>query len=429
MNKYKIILYILCVSFSLVNGQVNTYSPYSYFALGQLHPIGNNYNISMGGLGTSVNSNQYLNYINPASYAFLDITTFEFGMRSSFINMSQKLTDSQNVEQNNFVSGLTSIGLGFPISRKVSLSASLFPYTSVGYSMMTDEVIFNQTLTPQDSIAASTTLYSGSGGINKFLLGISVNILDNLSLGASFNYLFGSIKRETRLSSNQSPWYFRDISEKILRGSNFDIGLLYFKMIDDYKINIGFTIRPAKDINTQRSILQVMSGEVYSSDNPINLDLLDENTGNNNTHLPLESSIGVSIQANEKWLIGLDYRYNNWENYDESNINVCCMQNSNEFIFGGFYTPNKDDIYNYFNRVQYRFGASYSSGYLDPLTHFSGTLGLGLPINRVSSKANIAFKYGVITSDLNQNDFMEQYFSIYLSMTLNEKWFQKLKIQ
>ncbi len=429
MNKYKIILYILCVSFSLVNGQINTYSPYSYFAIGQLHPIGNNINISMGGLGTSVNSNHYLNYINPASYAFLDMTTFEFGARSSFINMSQKVIDSQNLEQNNFVSGLTSIGLGFPISSKVSLSASLLPYTSVGYSMMTDELIFNQSSAPNDTIAASTTLYSGSGGISKFLLGISVNILDNLSLGANFNYLFGSIKRETRLSSNQSPWYFRDISEKILRGSNFDIGLLYFKMIDDYKINIGFTIRPAKDIDTQRSTLQVMSGEVYSADNPINLDLLDENIGNNNTHLPLESSIGLSIEANEKLLIGIDYRYNNWENYDESDINICCMQNSNEFILGGFYTPNKNDIYNYFNRVQYRFGASYSSGYLDDLTHFSGTLGLGLPINRVSSKANIAFKYGVIKSDLNQNDFTEQYFSIYLSMTLNEKWFQKLKIQ
>ena len=424
MNKYKIILYILFVSFSLVNGQINTYSPYSYFAIGQLHPIGNNYNISMGGLGTSVTSSQHLNYINPASYSFLDRTAFEFGMRSSFINMTQ-----QNLEQNNFVSGLTSIGLGFPISSKVSLSASLLPYSSVGYSMNTEEVVFNQPSAPQDSIAASTTLYNGSGGINKFLLGVSFNILDNLSVGANFNYLFGSIKRETRLSSNQSPWYFRDISEKILRGSNFDIGLLYFTKIDDYKINIGFTMRPAKDINTQRSILQVMSGEVYNSDNPINLDLLDENTENNNTHLPLESSIGLSIQANEKWLLGFDYRYNNWENYDESDINVCCMKNSNEFILGGFYTPNKDDIYNYFNRVQYRFGVSYLSGYLDPLTHFSGTLGLGLPINRVSSKANIAFKYGIIKSDFNQIDFMEKYFSIYLSMTLNEKWFQKLKIQ
>jgi len=424
MNKYKIILYILLVSFSLVNGQINTHSPYSYFAIGQLHPIGNNYNISMGGLGTSVNSSQHLNYINPASYSFLDRTAFEFGMRSSFINMTQ-----QNLEQNNFVSGLTSIGLGFPISSKVSLSASLLPYSSVGYSMNTEEVVFNQPSTLQDSIAASTTLYNGSGGINKFLLGVSFNILDNLSIGANFNYLFGSIKSETRLSSNQSPWYFRDISEKILRGSNFDIGLLYFTKLDDYKINIGFTIRPAKDINTQRSILQVMSGEVYNSDNPINLDLLNENTENNNTHLPLESSIGLSIQANEKWLLGFDYRYNNWANYDESDINVCCMKNSNEFILGGFYTPNKDDIYNYFNRVQYRFGFSYLSGYLDPLTHFSGTLGLGLPINRVSSKANIALKYGVIKSDFNQIDFMEKYFSIYLSMTLNEKWFQKIKIQ
>ena len=95
MNRYKIILYTLFVSFSLVNGQINTYSPYSYFALGQLHPIGNNYNISMGGLGTSVAPSQYLNYINPASYSFLDRTVFEFGMRSSFINMSQN-----NLEQN-----------------------------------------------------------------------------------------------------------------------------------------------------------------------------------------------------------------------------------------------------------------------------------------------------------------------------------------
>jgi len=424
MNKYKIILYTLIFSLSLVNGQINTYSPYSYFALGQLHPIGNNYNISMGGLGTSVAPSQYLNYINPASYSFLDRTVFEFGMRSSFINMSQN-----NLEQNNFVSGLTTIGLGFPISSKVGLSASLSPYTSVGYSMMTDEVIFTQPPALKDSVAASQTLYNGSGGINKFALGVSVSILENLSIGGSFNYLFGSIKRETRLSSNQSPWYFRNISEKILRGSNFDIGLLYFTWINDYKLNIGFTMRPGKNINTQRNILQVMSGEVYSPDNPINIDLSDSNVGNQDTYLPLESSIGMSIQASEKWLIGLDYRYNNWKNYDESDVTVCCMQNSNEFILGGFYTPNKDDIYNYFNRVQYRFGVSYLSGYLDPLNHFSGTLGLGLPINRVSSKANIALKYGVIKSDFNNSELTERYFSIYLSMTLNEKWFQKLKIQ
>tara|TARA_B100000579_G_scaffold294092_1_gene244383 strand:- start:309 stop:626 length:318 start_codon:yes stop_codon:yes gene_type:complete len=105
------------------------------------------------------------------------------------------------------------------------------------------------------------------------------------------------------------------------------------------------------------------------------------------------------------------------------------MRNSNEFILGGFFTPKKDDIYNYFNRVQYRIGFSYFSGYLDPLTHLSATLGMGLPINRVSSKANIAFKYGFIKSDLNKRDFEEKYFSIYLSMSLNDKWFQKIKIQ
>ena len=164
---------------------------------------------------------------------------------------------------------------------------------------------------------------------------------------------------------------------------------------------------------------------------------------NNNTiSLPLEASIGFSIQSNTKWLIGLEYKNVNWREYNESEIDVCCMHSSNEFIIGGFFTPDKDDIYNYFNRVQYRFGLSYSMGYLDltdlynenateknPLTHFSGSFGMALPINQVSSTANISFRYGFINNGFSDNYIKERYFSIYLAMTLNEKWFNKIKIQ
>ena len=132
----------------------------------------------------------------------------------------------------------------------------------------------------------------------------------------------------------------------------------------------------------------------------------------------------------------------NWRDYNESEIDVCCMHSSNEFIIGGFFTPNKDDIYNYFNRVQYRWGLSYSKGYLDltdlynenssetnPLTHFSGSFGMVLPINKVSSTANISARYGFINNGFSDDYIKERYFSIYLAMTLNEKWFNKIKIK
>ena len=422
MNKYRIILCILLFSLTITKGQVNTYNPYSSYAIGQLSPVGHNYNISMGGLGTSLASNQYLNYTNPASYSFLDRTSFEFGMRSSFINMFQN-----NTKQKNFISGLTSIGLGFPISNRFGLSASLLPYSSVGYNVQTNRTINSISLDP---LAESTTIIEGSGGINKFLLGTSFKILKNLSFGANINYLFGSIEREEHLYTNPLQWHLREINAKFIRGFNFDFGLLYFHLMEDYKFNMGFSVRPAKEINTQSQTVRVRSlGEIYYPANPDNEIQIDE-VSNHQTNFPLESSVGISIEDNKKWLLGLDYKYINWDNYYELGKNTCCMQNSHEFIFGGFFTPKKDDIYNYFNRVQYRFGLSYSSGYLDYINHFSGTLGLALPINRVVSTLNIALKYGVMSpSELMVNPIKEQYFSIYLSMTLNEKWFQKIKIQ
>ena len=50
-------------------------------------------------------------------------------------------------------------------------------------------------------------------------------------------------------------------------------------------------------------------------------------------------------------------------------------------------------------------------------------------MNKVSSMANIGFKYGLSGISLDENYIKERYFTIYFSMTLNEKWFNKRKIE
>ena len=83
------------------------------------------------------------------------------------------------------------------------------------------------------------------------------------------------------------------------------------------------------------------------------------------------------------------------------------MDNLSNIIIGGYWIPKYSDIHNYWNTVQYRFGLRYSNGYLDLnsfdsnssssllLNDYSLSLGLGLPIPKNLSEANIGFQYGV----------------------------------
>ena len=65
----------------------------------------------------------------------------------------------------------------------------------------------------------------------------------------------------------------------------------------------------------------------------------------------------------------------------------------------------------------------------EKLQDMSITLGFGLPMSKKLSTANLAFKYGVMGRDDAPNYIRENYFSVYISMTLNEKWFNKRKIE
>ena len=82
------------------------------------------------------------------------------------------------------------LGFGFPISDKIGVTTALLPYSSVGYNV-SSEVLTN------DEIGLINYIYSGSGGINRFLFGTGVQITNNISVGLNWNYFFGSIHKAT----------------------------------------------------------------------------------------------------------------------------------------------------------------------------------------------------------------------------------------
>ena len=437
MKKNNFLIFLVLLAFFSVKAQVNTYSPYSYFGVGQLHSLSTTSNIVNGGLGVSTYSLYSLNHVNPASISFLDQTSFEIGSITTFINMSQG-----NLEQRNFVSSLSNIGLGFPIlgssssNNQLGLSFALLPYSNVGYNVNTEVLI-------DDYIGLENYNYNGFGGINKFIVGSGWRITNNIAIGANLNYLFGNISRSTEVYTENSIIQFRENHFTLINDINFDCGVLFTKSISDYRINLGFTFSPERQIKSKTNLFQhtyITSGEFETFVDTI----LDVENTIENMIMPSDYAVGFSIESSSKWLLGIDYKYTNWEKHGQS-LSYNYMSDKNELIIGAKFIPKKTDIYNYFNRVQYSLGVSYESGYLDllratntegvesnVLTDLALTFGMALPMNKVYSKANLGFRYGVRKSE---NDFLtgdnidENYLTVYLSMTLNEKWFKKRKIQ
>ena len=436
MNKYRTLIFCILLIVLSLKGQINTYSPYSYFGVGELYNSSSVSNVAMGGFGLTTTGKYSINNINPSSYSFLDLTCFELGFRSSFIDMSQG-----NLEQNNFVSGLFNLGLGFPISNNVGFSIGLSPYSAVGYSVTSREFI-------HDDIGFADYNFSGSGGLNKILVGagwevVSANHID-ISVGANLNYFFGGINEVNTVATDNSQIKFREEIESVVGDYNVEMGVLLNYWLSDYKFSIGATLTPEKSIASRTNIFQhtyISSGDYESLIDTI---LYVPANGNNDyITLPIDYSIGFSLESTSKWLIGLDYNFTNWESSFQSTSH---MRNQHRFILGGQFIPKKDDIHNYFNRVEYKLGFSYASGYLNlgstaiesnfedftkqdaPLNDWSVSAGMSLPMNRVYSRAHIGLRYGY--RGYPESGFItENYFTVYLSMTLNEKWFKKRKIE
>ncbi len=184
-TKYFIFIIILLgFSYNILFGQSSSTSPYSRFGIGDLQSNSFVQNLGMGYSGLAVHEPFSINFTNPASYASLRLTNFEFGATSNFTwyestGFPAFKTNSSNISY---------VAIGFPvISGKWGASFGILPFSNVGY-----EISNNSTLVDGNN---ADFLYTGNGGINQFYFGNGINICRNLSIGLNASYLFGSINR------------------------------------------------------------------------------------------------------------------------------------------------------------------------------------------------------------------------------------------
>ena len=428
---YTILLLFTSISFS----QINTYSPYSFYGVGQFYPIGFSQNFSMSGLSNAVIDNHHLNFQNPASLSFLTLTSVELGFNLTQINMQQG-----ELNKSNTFSNILGFGIGFPISQKTSVAISFRPFSSIGYDI---EYVESQT---NDKINSGDLTYnfSGNGGLNKATISgshkFSLNSNFTISAGLNLNYFFGTISKVNLIEIESNDFVnYRENTSSFIRDIQLNYGLIIDRKINNKNISFGLIYSPQTNLASSQDIFAntyTLSGASESFRDTIK----DVNEQNGYMQFPTFLSVGLNLYNTNNWLLGIDYNFSNWKNYKLFNNTFDYIENLNEFIIGGYFVPKFDDIHNYWNKVQYRLGVSFSTGYLnlssiqnintgnELLRDLKLSIGFGMPIPKNTSQLNFGIQFGKRgSSDGSLVD--EKYVNFIFSMTFNDKWFKKRKIE
>jgi hypothetical protein len=442
---------------SLSNAQRGTVSPYSRYGVGELQTSASVAQISMGGISTAWFSKDRLNFINPATYSFDTITTFEAGIRGEL----SELSTSQTKQTANNAS-ISYITFGFPIVKNVwGASLGVVPYSNVGYNIIDEE--------NNDQAGRVDYTFKGDGGLTRFYLGNAVapfanlnekfkatekykklaadrdtvqlkkienrqKLLKGFSLGFNASWLFGSLTN-TRIIE------FKDVinsyNNKIVNTSSlgdvyFNFGILYtYNFENNYFMNAGITGAMKSDISSKFNSLWYNYTSVAAGYETVKDTVQNIADQRGNTTIPLYYSGGIAIGKSGKWLAEIDFAMQDWSKY--SSFSKDSLKNSYNIASGVEWTPNRQGL-KYTQKIQYRFGAHFYKSYLQlnnaDIDDYGFSFGFGLPVinkDRIQ-KATLQLGFEAGQKGTTENHLIrQQYLRFHLGITLNESWFFKRK--
>ncbi|MGS2725242.1 hypothetical protein ACU8DI_01440 [Psychroserpens sp. BH13MA-6] len=430
----KKLVIVLVAFFSIQSyAQEGTASPYSFYGIGSLKFKGTVENRSMGGLSVYTDS-IHVNLRNPAAYVAPNLkiwdeetrpVKFSFGASHNSLNLK---TESGEAKANSTT--FDYLALSVPVGR-FGLGFGLVPYTSVGYKLedSEDDVIQNR--------------YKGEGGVNRVFLGLGYSITDKLSAGIDVNYNFGNIQNSVVKfvyddDGNLVQYQSRESNRSDLSGLNVNLGLTYKSMINEkLELQAGLTYSPKSDLNSlnERSfatiVISANTGEEFVL-NEIEADLESQGLDETNLTLPSRLSFGAGIGEPRKWFLGAEFTTQNTSKFSNPIVSIenANFVNASNIAIGGFYIPDYISFSSYWKRVTYRAGLHFEHTGLEinneAIREFGMSFGVGLPIGQVFSNANIGLELGR-RGTTNQNLIQENFFNLNISLSLNDRWFQKLK--
>lgn len=421
-KKASYVLSVLLISSLTLQAQEN--SPYSRFGLGDQLSGQNILNRAMGGLSIPYNDYQSVNFINPATYARLKVTTLDVGVDFS----SRTLRTTEPVQKYTSRYMIPSyVQLGMPLSKKGNwgMNFGIRPLTRINYNLRSSGRISGI-----DSVAYN---YIGNGGSYQAFVGTGIGT-KNFSVGVNGGYRFGNKLYNTRvLILNDTVPYQKTNSADTTRfgGLFLEAGLLW-------RIHLGkktwLRVGANGSLSNKLNAVRDLSRETfeYSATNGVDvLDSVYKATGQEGTIIyPSSYGFGLMLEVEDKWGIGAELNTTSWSQYryyDKPDN----LRDNWTFRFGAQLLPNPIGK-NYWSKVAYRVGFSYGP---DPisvadLNQYLISAGVTLPVRRnfytnQYTSINLAVEAGARGN--NNMAMRESLVRVSMGLNLSDLWFTPRK--
>ena len=212
--------------------------------------------------------------------------------------------------------------------------------------------------------------------------------------------------------------------------------ILNQKLSKSYELMASFTYTPESRINSENknqfSTISIDANQVEFVQSTTEIDLEALNLARTKLILPSKISVGAGFGKSRKWFLGFDYTLLEASKFSHRFVEIenSSFEDASSLSVGGFFIPKYDSFSSYWKRIVFRSGIRFENTGLvvnnESIDEFGISFGVGLPVGRFFSNANVGFEWGN-RGTTNANLVEENFFNINISLSLNERWFEKRK--
>jgi hypothetical protein len=409
---HKISIFFILISL-FGYSQRSSYSPYSYFGVGETNFSATVENQMMGG-NTAYYDSVHQNMNNAASMSKLKFVNYSIGVD---LKNTSYLSESNN--ESSTAAAINYISVAIP-TKVLSFSFGIKPKTSVGYLLENDD---------KTQSIAELNRFTGSGGISNAFVSIGFELFKNWGIGVSSSYAFGNLNHyHTKILEN-IELYTRVSSESSVSGLDYNFSTVYQKTFNNKTtLYTSIVYQPEANYKSKnnQSISTINPNGNFGGDSEI-IDLSSIGLDETNVKIPSSLSFGLGFGEDKKWYFGLNYLKTDEGGFKNELMALDNVEfkSSQTFSVGGFYLPKYDSFTNYFKTITYRVGLRYKNGGLyvndQQINEIGLNFGFGIPLAGISS-ANLGFEFGQRGTQ-KASLIKEKFFSIRLGVSLNDLWF------
>jgi len=410
MNHKRTLVFLICALSLLpyAQSQNSTSTPFSVFGIGEIETRDFGRTTGMSSVGIGLQSENFLNRLNPAGIAGIDTLRFILDV-SVGMKISELFNTASRGRTTDF--NFKSLAVGVRLSQRWTSSVGLAPYSNVGYQ----QTVQMETIGSAEYVNAT---YSGSGGLNKFYWTKAYNPVGGLSLGMTSSLVFGNITH----TAEEDIITIKDTynASKI----NFDFGMQYSHWFDRHtNVIVGAVYGYKSPMNMERTQMTVSYNSIVRNERMPDL----------KTYIPETYGAGFSVLHNRndaEWILAADYKETKWS-ADRSRHKYLRYADSRILSAGLQFTPSTRPT-NYVQFMRFKIGGSYHETYLKvngyQLVDYSLSFGVGLPfynqLRQTLSYVNVAVNVGESATG-KRGGITERYVLLSLNMSLIERWFAK----